>query len=1017
MENVRSALETSYASKRKGVKDILDVLRRVNSTHKTTFIEKVVDNCINYPNEIAIIDIGIGKHITYRELNHLSGKVYSYLHNKNIGKEDVVMIVLPRGVMPIIVLLGVWRAGATAIMLETDYPEKKREYIKNNAKCKLVVDPTIFSKMMQFDTLTGYKNVNLHDLAYIVYTSGTTGDPKGVMHEYGTLEYCVEATIYNGKNLFSVSDRVLLTSPLNFTASMMLIESVLFWGASIAILPLETSQNIGRLCSVMSEYKITVGFFTPSLLRLITRFPDSMKRIITGAELVRNVYYDGIEVYVKYGQSESGYGILSCLMDKRYDIAPVGKETIEEAEVCIIKDNCEPVQNGEIGEICFKNPFFRGYLGLPDMSEALFYKDYIRTGDMGKYLPNGDIVICGRIDDMIKINGNRVEPAEIEKAVKIALGVEWAAVRVFDEGGSSYICAYYVDEPLVNFDIAKSQLRKMVASYMVPSYYMRIDRIPTNGNGKFSRNDLPEPFLNKRHREYTEPIGEKEQQLCIVIQQVLDIDRVGANDDFFELGGDSLATIELISRLNWDLLEVPMIYEGRTPRKIAALYTDALGNVHRSIDEENQRALYKDQPLSSEQAYMYDYQCGFPRSTVWNLPMLLKLDDSVDIGRVKNAVDSCMKAHPVFSTVYLFNEEGNLVQHYERDKFFDIQVENISEREFADVSETLVQPYELINQPLYRVRLFKTEKCGYLFIDMHHSIADGTSIHILVEDICKAYEGTLPSTDYYYLNLEERREDYTSPLYEKGRIYYSETLDKYEWSTVLDDVVDTTENAYGNISSMLPIEQREYEDIQRVFGCGKNAFFIAAAVLALYIYNNKKDILVSWLYNGRQKSIEQHTIGTLIQTFFVGEHFNNEMKLVDFFKDVLNQINDGIYYSCYPIVELNKVCKEGRVISVIYQADIRTIKSANEMKFTLADLPYKPDAADNYLDIEIHDTDDGCKLYLDYNAAVYKNESIRKFSKLYTNVASCLVEHINEPDILISEIVKKIKNGDWKIKV
>lgn len=985
---------------------------KINFMQKTTFIEKIIDNCQNHPDETAMIDIGSGKRITYRELYHLSGKVYNYLQNKSIGKEDVVMITLPRGVMPIIALFGVWRAGAAVIMLETDYPEKKKEYIKQNANSKLVVDSKLFDEMMQCDTLPGYERSDPHDLAYIVYTSGTTGDPKGVMHEYGTLEYCVKPQTYKGKGLYSKGDRALLLSPLHFTASLMVIEPVLFNCATIVILPLESARNIEKLYSVMSDYEITIGFFTPSLLRLIPRFPNSVKRIIIGAEPVANIYYDNIEIYGKYAQSESGYCILSCLIDRKYDIAPAGKEAIEEADVWIINDNGEPVQEGEIGEICFKNPYFRGYLGLPDKNKALFYSDHIKSGDMGKYLPDGNIVICGRTDDMVKINGNRVEPAEIEKAVKTALGVDWAAVRIFNESGRNYICAYYVDEPLESIDTAKDILRKTLVPYMVPTYFMRIDRIPTNENGKFNRNDLPAPDSNERRNEYGTPVGETEKQICEAMQQVLELDRVGTCDDFFEIGGDSLTSIKLITLLNWDLLEAAMVYEGRTPRKIAALYNAILENMHRNVDEQNQRALGKDQLLSGEQMYMFDYHCRFPHSLAWNLPVLLKLDGSVNIDRVKSAVDICLKAHPVFSTVYLYDQDGNLVQHYEKNKLFDIQIEEMSEREFTDFSKTLVQPYELINQPLYRVRLFKTEKGGYLFIDMHHSVSDGTSLHILVEDISKAYEGVMPAADYYYLNLEERREDCASHLYEKGKEYYAETLDKYEWSTVLDDMVAATEDVYGNISSMLPIEQQVYEDIQRTYSCGKNGFFIAITALTLHIYNNKDNVLVSWLYNGRKKIIEQHTIGTLLQTLFVGEHFSQEMKLSEFFKNVRSQINNGIYYSSYPIVELNKACKEGDGVLVIYQSDIRTFNSVNEMKFTFVDLSYKSYAADNYIYVEIHDTNEGFELYLDYNAAMYKKESIDKFRKLFIKTANCVTDHINDPDILISKIVEEIKGGN-----
>ena len=972
------------------------------------FTDIFIENCTAHPDETAVIDIKTNAHITYGEMYHLSGKVYSYLKENGIGRESVVMITLPRGTMPIVAMLGVWRAGAAFVMLEPDYPEKKKEFVRQNAECRLVIDSTLFSEIMKCEPLNGCEKADPHDLAYIIYTSGTTGDPKGVLHEYGTLDYCVRAMPYGGNELISIGDRALLLSPLHFTASLMLIESTIYNCAAIVVLPLESTRNIERLYSVMSDYSINVGFFTPSLLRLIPRFPSSIKRIITGAEPVNNIYYDGIEVYGKYAQSESGYSILSCLIDRKYDTAPAGKATIEEAGVCIIRENGEHVKGDEVGEICFRNPYFRGYLGLPEKNSELFFNGMVRTGDMGRYLPDGNIVICGRTDDMVKINGNRVEPAEIEKAVKDVLGVDWAAARAFNEGGRSFICAYYVDEPRVDIESAKDILRKNLASYMVPAYFMRIDSIPSNENGKFRRNALPVPDSSERHSTYTAPVGETETLLCDAMQKVLKLEKVGACDDFYEIGGDSLASIELITLLNWELLEGTMLYEGRTPRRIAALYDTAVAGQHQSADERNQKALDRDQPLSGEQVYMFDYQCYIPHSTVWNLPVLLKLDGSVDIDRVKSAVDICLKAHPVFSTVYVFNNDSNLVQRYDRSKVFDTPIEDISEREFVDLCETLVQPYKLIDQPLYRVRLFRTERGGYLFIDMHHSISDGTSLHILVEDICKAYEGIQPAADYYYLNLEERRKDRASHLYEKGRQYYSETFDKYEWSTVLDIDVDTTENVYGNMSSMLPIEQQGYDNIQHVFGCGKNGFFIAAAVLALHIYNKKDNIFASWIYNGRQKNIEQHVIGTLIRCLYVGVRFHDGMKLSELFKSISDQINNGIFYSCYPFVGLNQACEESDDASVIYQSDLRTLSSVNDMKFTLVDLPDKADSADNYLDIEIHDTDEGCKVYLDYNASVYKKESINKFRKLFTKITCCFVEHTDEPDILISRIIDEI---------
>ena len=155
------------------------------------FIEKLEKNCAAHPDDAALISADTGKSMTYAELWERSGRVYRFLRQKSIGKESAVMITLPRGTDPVVTLIGIWRAGAAAVMLEADYPPERTEYIRRDADCVLKIDEELFSEIMAGDALEGYEETSLHDLAYLIYTSGTTRKPKGVMQEYGTLEMCV----------------------------------------------------------------------------------------------------------------------------------------------------------------------------------------------------------------------------------------------------------------------------------------------------------------------------------------------------------------------------------------------------------------------------------------------------------------------------------------------------------------------------------------------------------------------------------------------------------------------------------------------------------------------------------------------------------------------------------------------------------------------------------------------------------------------------------------------------------
>ena len=243
-------------------------------------IKKFSENCSAHPDDTAIIDAGTETSLSYHELAAASGKVYRYLTGHGIGREDVVMILLPRGAKPFISIVGVWKAGAAYVMLETDYPTEKLEFIKNDMNCKLVIDENVYDEMMQGDVLQGYKLADPHDLSYIIYTSGTTGNPKGVMHEYGTIGMDIATWQYAGRPLFGQTDNFIQLTPLNFTATIILFHAVIYAGAALTTVPIETVKNINRLLAVMNKNGITAGFFTPSLFRLLPKLPDSMNQAV-----------------------------------------------------------------------------------------------------------------------------------------------------------------------------------------------------------------------------------------------------------------------------------------------------------------------------------------------------------------------------------------------------------------------------------------------------------------------------------------------------------------------------------------------------------------------------------------------------------------------------------------------------------------------------------------------------------------------------------------------------------------
>ena len=228
----------------------------------TRFIGKLEKNSVIYPENTALISVEPAQSMTYAKLWELSGRVYGYLKEKGIGKEDVVMIAVPRGIHSIITLIGIWRAGAAAVMLDADYECERMEYIRRNSGCVLKIDEALLDRIMTCASREGYEETSAHDLAYLIYTSGTTGNPKGVMQEYGTLDMCVEMHYCGERSV--IDGRFALISPLYFAVAMFVIPPLLYNAQTIAVIPMNIVKDHDGLPACIEKYQLTTLFIVPS---------------------------------------------------------------------------------------------------------------------------------------------------------------------------------------------------------------------------------------------------------------------------------------------------------------------------------------------------------------------------------------------------------------------------------------------------------------------------------------------------------------------------------------------------------------------------------------------------------------------------------------------------------------------------------------------------------------------------------------------------------------------------------
>ena len=976
-------------------------------------IEMLTQYAKEKPNAAILYDEACTKGITYAQLDELSGRIYAYLSAKGIGKEDFVLINLPRGVMPILAMIGVWKTGAAWALVEDTYAPDRIAYIREDCGCRFELNAEIWEEVMKTEPKSGYTPADDHDAAYAIYTSGTTGNPKGVLHEYGNLQRAIESVRINGENPFNGKDRLALLAPLNFVASVIVIlETLSICGGKMFIVSYSTIKNPLALKKFFFEKRITITFLTPSYVRMLgNQTGPFLRMLFVGSEPANNLYNKNLDLINIYAASESGFAVGVFKIDKSYENCPIGKPEVE-TRVFLLGEDGNEVEDGEIGELCFENPFVRGYINLPEETAKASIDGVYHSGDLARKESDGSYVLLGRSGDMIKINGNRIEPAEIEASVKQVLGIDWAAARGFEESGKSYLCAYYTADVEVDPDKMREELSKRLPYYMIPAYYMKIDKVPLKANGKMDRRALPKPDTSDFKSEYAAPENEIQKKLCAAMEKVLGANQIGINDDFYELGGDSLGSIRVITESGLPGLNAGEIFRGRTPKKIAEMYEEAhMNDDGESPASKNARAREIDHPLTTEQLYMVDYQLYTPKSTMYNLFSMLKVDkDMFDMEKLAEAMHTVLRHHSALLTTFHFNDDGEIVQRYTPDVLQDIRVEKISEFEFDTIKDMLVQPYKIIGGCLYRCRVFETEKNGYVFFDVHHTLFDGTSLKVFMGNVGKVYMGMQPDDDFYYLTLQKREDEAKTDFYEESRRYFEERFEGVNWSSYPKMDRESRENEMGELFAPLEILQPQMKAIERQYKISRNEFFITVAALSISIYNKADDIKLSWIYNGREDMTSMSTVGLLFRDLPIGVRLKDSMTLRELFNDVHLQVQKGIEHCCYPYVDIHNQAGDKEAAYLLYQRDIRDMGGLDGMNVETIDIRQNQAASQTVLDMEILDGADGLILMIDYVASRYDDESMERFKNIFVKVAQALVTHNSQTDVTIGEIRRENRN-------
>lgn len=939
------------------------------------FLELFRKQLLDTPEKTAVIYSGDDSSLTYSRMDDISNRLHGWLKQKKIGKEDQVLLLLPRGILIPACMIGVWKNGSSVIICESTMAPERVRYILSDSGAKIVITEKELEEILSTEPLKEAEEVDPHDSAFVVYTSGTTGNPKGVIHEYGNLDEILAARRYQDERLCLKEDVLAYNSPMNFVAMMDYSIDILSNGGTFLILDPNDVKNTVKLTETYSSYGVTCTFMTPSLFRSIPRLNEQMRWICLGGEPCANLYHEKIRLYNGYNMSESGRILLLYKIEKPLEKTPVGKNQAGES-ILILDENGNPVLDGELGEIAFVNDYVRGYINLPEKTAAAWHDGLYFTGDLGRKHADGNIVLEGRNDDMIKINGNRIEPAEIEAVSKQELGLSWTAAKGFVTEERSFIVLYYTDDIRLEPEESRAKLAKKLTSYMLPSYFVKLDEIPLLPNGKLDKKSLQAPDLNCYRTAYVAPENDLERKLIAAFEQVLGMDHLGVNDDFYDLGGDSLRAIRLITEIQDPSLNVPLLYKNRTVRKVAKAMQEDTINEGKTIEHRDGNAREHDQPLSPMQYHLLDHQLYKPKSTFNNMPLFWRMPrEKVEEQRLLDAFKTLIRNHPALQSMIRIDEEMMYVFHFDPDFMPELKVEDVTEEEIERLRQELIQPFKLINAPLFRFRFFRTEAFLYVFMDFHHIFSDGTSIQLIYQNLSDAYhEKELPH-DNSYLYLRDIQKHQLNGDYERAHAWNLEKYGNKEWCRNISPDLESNSNHASSVSCPFPLSRKELDQYCEENRMTLNSLALAACLLAIHEVERKNDIMVSWLFHGRDQTAYQHCVAPLIRELPVAVSFDRINSLEELLNEVKEQTVEGIRNADDPYITKTTSIAINDSFRIRNQGLMRNFNGIEGIPFELVELTNKESAA-SLMNIQLLEAADGeYSLCLTYGDKRYKKET------------------------------------------
>jgi amino acid adenylation domain-containing protein len=1028
------------------------------------------EQCLRTPDAVAVVFEN--QQLTYDELNCRANQLAHYLQSLGVGADVLVGICVERSLLMIVGLLAILKAGGAYVPLDPGYPQERLQYILEDTLVSLLLTQQrvldklpqhqgqlvcldqVWEKIVQNNQDNPASGVTAFHLANVIYTSGSTGKPKGVMVEHKGLCNLAQAQIQTFG--FHSDSRLLQFASLSFDASIWEVVMALGSGARLYLGTKDSLLPGMPLIERLRDYCITHVILPPSALAVLaTEELPALQTIIVGGEafsgeLIRQ-WSVGRNFFNAYGPTEASVcaTVAKCTdADQKISIG----RPIANAQIYILDSHLQPVPIGVPGELHIGGAgLARGYLNRPELTQEKFipnpfdnskfkipYRNakgvqnskLYKTGDLARYLPDGNIEYLGRIDNQVKIRGFRIELGEIEAVLSQHGDVQASCVIVREDiTGDKRLVGYIVPQKEVTPTVSELRqfLKAKLPEYMVPNALVILESLPLTPNGKIDHRALPTPDLHSELKhKYVAPRTPVEEILAQIWAQVLKVEQVGIEDNFFTSGGHSLLATQLVSQIrNIFQVELPL-------RELFAAPT--IAELTLSIQHLQQQDLELTSPpilpraenaellLSFAQNRLWFLDQLEPNSALYNIPIALRLVGTLNQAALEQSLQEIIHRHEALRT-NLITVDGQTRQIIQKltnwtSSVVDLRHLSTTEQEIAAqelVQQQALQPFDLEKQALVRATLVLLSVTEHLFlVCMHHVVSDGWSMGVFVQELATLYNAysigqpaNLAPLPIQYADFAIWQRQWLAGDVLQNQLNY--------WQQQLKDApallslptdrprpaVQTFAGAYHEFALSVELTQK-LTKLSQEQGVTLFMMLLAAFDTLLYRYTEQSDILVGTPIANRNRSEIEGLIGFFVNTLVLRTDVSGNPSFVELLTRVRLMAMDAYAHQDLPFEMLVEVLQPERDLShaPLFQVDFLLqndpLSTVELTGLTVSPLPIESATAKFDLTLGMQNTGNGLVGVWEYNTDLFDHSTIARMAGHFVTMLEAIVANPQE---------------------